>query len=544
MMWRCSPYESVKRSKMWRTRRGLPQRAAKALQRTRLQSTLVGALDHGTSSTRFILFDHHAAPVASHQLEHAQHYPKEGWCEHDTQEVLDNARVCIDGAVAQLNPALYSPKDVAAIGITNQRETTVVWDKHTGKQLHNAIVWLDTRTSGLVDELCAADERGADRFRAVCGLPISTYFSALKLRWLIRHVPEVAAAVADGRALFGTMETWLLWNLSGGTEGGVHATDVTNASRTMLMDLRSCEWHESTCETLGVPRAVLPEIRSCSEVYGTLASTTLAGVPIAGMLGDQSAAMLGQCAFEVGSSKCTYGTGAFLLMTVGGEVVDSKHGLLSTVSFKLGPDAPVVYALEGGVACAGRAVRWLRDQLHLFEKAEDIEALAASVSDTDGVVLVPAFSGLLAPYWRPDARAVLVGMSLHSTKAHVARATLEAVAFQARELLDAMQADAGTRLTSLKVDGGMTVNGLLMQMQADAIGVPVERPREIETTALGAAFAAGLATGVWRDTDALRGLNPPAKSFTPIINERVRHAKLARWKDAVQRTLGLASHEN
>mmetsp|Transcript_26375 Transcript_26375/g.80054 ORF Transcript_26375/g.80054 Transcript_26375/m.80054 type:complete len:533 (-) Transcript_26375:305-1903(-) len=501
---------------------------------------LVGSLDQGTTSTRFILFDEHARAVVSHQMEHKQFYPRDGWCEHDPLEIVDNAVDCIDSAVGKLTAAGYSPSDVVSIGITNQRETTVVWDKYTGQPLHNAVVWLDLRTTELAKEL--AKEGGQDRFRHVTGLPISTYFSAVKLLWLMRNDPAVAGAIREGRAMFGTIDTWLLWKMSGGhSAGGVHATDVTNASRTMLMDLKSCEWHEQTCKELGIPPEILPEIRSCSEVFGHLASTSIRGVPITGILGDQHAAMLGQLALDRGEAKCTYGTGCFLLLNVGNTVVESTHGLLSTVCFKLGKDAPTTYALEGGVAIAGRAINWLRDNLGIISSAKELETLAREVDSCEGVVFVPAFSGLFAPYWRSDARAVIVGMTLYTTRQHIARAALESVALQARELLDAMSADASTQLPALKVDGGMSVNKLLLQMQADAVQVPVIVPREIETTAMGAAFASGLASGVWRDTQQLRGLNPPARQVVPRASAEECAMKLERWKDAVQRSLGLAT---
>ena len=503
-----------------------------------VDAKLIAAIDQGTTSTRVIIFDEAAKTLAVHQKEHTQIYPQDGWCEHSPLEILESTNECLDKAVEALEAAGGSAADVVAVGITNQRETTIVWDKFTGKPLHNAVVWLDLRTAELAAELAASG--GQDRFRATCGLPISTYFSAVKLLWLMNNVPEVAAAISEGRALFGTIDTWLIWNLSGGVDGGVHVTDVTNAGRTMLMDLAKCEWHEPTCAALGVPIDILPSIKSCSEVYAPLAGTRLKGVPIAGCAGDQHAAMLGQCCLSPGQAKCTYGTGCFMLMNVGDTPVPSTHGLLSTVCFQLGPDAPVQYALEGSVAVAGRAVQWLRDSLGLITSAKEIEALAGSVESAEGVSFVPAFSGLFAPYWRSDARGCIVGMTLYTTKAHLARATLEAVANQAREVLDAMEADSDVTLSQLKVDGGMTVNELLMQTQADMLQVPVRRPRDVETTAMGAAFAAGLAVGVWDSVDELGELNGVAASFEPAIGKEECEAKLTRWQDAVKRTFDLA----
>ena len=499
---------------------------------------LIASIDQGTTSTRVIIFDETAKTVAVHQKEHEQIYPKDGWCEHDPLEILASTTECLDKAVEALEAGGGSASDVVGIGITNQRETTIVWDKETGKPLHNAIVWLDLRTAELAAELSASG--GQDRFRATCGLPVSTYFSAVKLLWLMKNVPEVAQAIEDGRALFGTIETWLIWNLSGGVDGGTHVTDITNAARTMLMELATGTWHEPTCAELGIPTSILPAIKSNSEVYTTMAGTRLKGVPISGCAGDQHAAMLGQCCLAPGQAKSTYGTGCFMLMNVGTSPVPSTHGLLSTVCFQLGPSAPVQYALEGSVAVAGRAVQWLRDSLGLIDSAKEIEGLARSVESCEGVSFVPAFSGLFAPYWRSDARGCIVGMTLYTTKAHLARATLEAVANQAREVLDAMESDSGVTLQQLKVDGGMTVNTLLMQMQADMVQVPVKRPRDVETTAMGAAFAAGLAVGVWDSTEALTELNGVEASFEPIIGKDACEAKLTRWQDAVTRTFDLA----
>ena len=527
-------------SESWLSQRHEPER----------HERVVASIDQGTTSTRVLIVDARATVLASAQMEHEQIYPRDGWCEHSPNEILRNTKECLDRACVELESRGRAEGvrfEVASVGITNQRETTVVWDARTGKPLHNAIVWLDMRTSELVEEVAAADPAlGKDRFRAVTGLPVSTYFSALKLMWLKRHEPKVAFAIGEGRALFGTIDTWLIWNLSGGAggEGTRHVTDVTNASRTMLMDLATGTWHAPTCAALGIPVAMLPRITSCAEVVATMAGTRLDGVPIAGVLGDQHAAMLGQSCLAPGEAKSTYGTGAFVLMNVGPQPVASAHGLLSTVCFQLGPDAPRMYALEGSVAIAGRAVQWLRDSLGLIGTAAEVEALARSVDSTEGVTFVPAFSGLFAPHWRPDARGCITGLTLYTGKAHVCRACLEGVAMQAREVLDAFAADAqaagATTLRALKVDGGMAVNTLLMQMQADVLRVPIELPRNVETTALGAAFAAGLAVGVWPDVEALRTLNPAQATYTARIGEAECEAKLARWKDAVQRTLGLA----
>eukprot|EP00039_Didymoeca_costata_P000938 m.48196 g.48196 ORF g.48196 m.48196 type:complete len:522 (+) comp10556_c0_seq3:122-1687(+) len=507
---------------------------------------LVGSIDQGTSSTRFILFNEKAQKVASYQKEHAQIYPKEGWCEHDPMEIIQNTRECVNNAFQEAKGLGYKVDDIAGIGITNQRETTIVWDKYTGKPLHNAIVWLDLRTTQLAEGL--EEKYGSkDHFRPVCGLPISTYFSGIKLRWLLENVPKVKQAVDEGRAMFGTIDTWLIWNLTGGAndhQSASFVTDVTNASRTMLMDLSTRSWHKETCNELGVPLDILPEIRSCAEVYGHMSDTDLSGVPISGCAGDQHAAMLGQCAFTAGEAKNTYGTGCFMLMNVGEQPVQSDHGLLSTVCFQLGADAPVNYALEGSTAVAGRAVQWLRDNLGILANAKEIEALASEVPGTEGVVFVPAFSGLFAPYWRSDARACILGLTLYSTRAHIARAALEAITFQTQEVLEAMEADSNVKLATLKVDGGMTVNNLLMQLQANAVQVPVARPIEVETTALGAAFAAGIATGVWSGANDLNGINPVEKTFMPEISPEDCEKKMVVWKDAITRTFNLARHDD
>lgn len=520
----------------------------------------VAAIDQGTTSTRVLIFDEQARVLASHQMEHQQLCPKDGWCEHDPMQILRNCMECLDRAAMQLEELDHRTEsghslryEVASIGITNQRETTVVWDSRTGRPLYNAIVWLDTRTSEIADKLAADDPKlGSERFRATCGLPVSPYFSALKLLWLRKHEPKVAFAIGEGRALFGTMDTWLIWNLSGGPEGmtsnrrGVqgtqHVTDVTNASRTMLMDLTTLQWDIATCAALGLPLTILPRIASSSEVVAMMACTRLAGVPIGGVLGDQHASMLGQACLHPGDAKATYGTGCFVLMNVGDRMpVPSAHGLLSTVCFQLGPKVPACYALEGSVAVAGRAVQWLRDNLGVVGSAAELEALARSVETSEGVSFVPAFSGLLAPHWRPDARGVITGLSLHSSKAHICRACLDAVAMQCREVFDALNADALAAgvapLSALKVDGGMAANGLLLQTQADVLRAPVVRPQQIETTALGAAYAAGLAVGVWESVDALGVLNPADATFVPQKTEAECAARMKSWSDAVKLTL-------
>lgn len=487
------------------------------------------AVDQGTTSTRAILFDHDGVPVATGQREHAQHFPRAGWVEHDAAEIRDNTFAVIDEA---LDAAGASAADVAAVGITNQRETAVIWDRATGEPITPAIVWQDTRTQAAVDAVAA--EGGTTRFQEVTGLPLATYFSATKIAWILDHVDGARARAEAGELAFGTTDSWVLWNLTGGPDGGVHATDVTNASRTLLMDLRTLEWDDALLEAFGVPRGLLPEIRSSSEIYGD-AVAPLAGVPVAGILGDQQAATFGQAAFDAGESKNTYGTGNFLIFNTGGEITTSQNGLITTVAYRLG-DADPVYALEGSIAVTGSLIQWLRDNLGIIEKAADVEPLALSVEDNGGVYFVPAFSGLFAPYWRPDARGVIVGLTRYATKAHIARAALEAVAFQTREVLDAVNADAGLPLDELRVDGGMAANDTLMQFQADILGVPVVRPAVIETTALGAAYAAGLAVGFWADLGELRANWREDRRWEPQFTAEDREARLAMWKKAVTRS--------
>jgi glycerol kinase len=495
----------------------------------------VAAIDQGTTSTRVILFDADAQIKALERREHAQIHPRAGWVEHDAREVWQRTRETIDGALAQ---AGAQASDVAAIGITNQRETTVVWDRRTGEPICNAIVWQDTRTAALVREL--AGSHGPDRLREHVGLPLSTYFSGPKLAWILESIPDARARAERGELAFGTIDTWLLWNLTGGPAGGVHATDVTNASRTMLMDLRTLDWHEPSLQLMGIPRGLLPEIRSSGELHGhTRAATLLDGVPVAGIVGDQQAALFGQTCFERGEAKSTYGTGCFLLVNTGEQIVRSQE-LLTSVAAKVG-DEPTAYVLEGSIAVTGAAVQWLRDQLGLIDTAAEVERLAGSVQDNGGVYFVPAFSGLFAPHWRADARGVIVGLTAYARAAHIARAALEATAWQTREVLDAANAVTGVALGELRVDGGMTANELLMQFQADALGVPVVRPSVTETTALGAAFAAGLAVGFWPDKIELRERWRADRRWEPRLDDRWREREYAQWRKALVRSLDWAS---
>ena len=485
----------------------------------------IGAIDQGTTSTRFIVFDHAGAIVALDQMEHRQIMPRPGWVEHDAAEIWANTQAVIAGA---LERAGLTPGDLAAVGITNQRETTVLWDRESGQPVHNAIVWMDTRTDKLVEQLAA--EGGQDRLRGRTGLPLATYFSGLKLRWLLDEVPLAHARADAGELLFGTIDSWLAWNLT-----GLHVTDVTNASRTQLMNLETLGWDDEILALLDIPRACLPQIRSSSEVYGTCRGV-LEGVPLAGILGDQQAALFGQACLAPGEAKNTYGTGCFMLMNTGTRPFASTSGLLTTLGYKLG-DAPAVYALEGSISIAGALVQWLRDNLGLIANAAEIEALAASVPDNGDVYFVPAFSGLYAPHWQSGARGVIAGLTRFAGKGHLARAALEATAFQTREVLDAMARDSGVAITELRTDGGMVVNELLMQFQADILGVPVVRHRVIETTALGAAYAAGLAVGYWASTDDIRTNWGEDKRWRPDMAEDRRAALYGRWNKAVTRAM-------
>ena len=492
----------------------------------------VGAIDQGTTSSRFILFDRDGTVVHIDQREHEQITPQAGWVEHDPHEIWMRTREVIAGALAS-SPAEAS--ELEAVGITNQRETTVIWDRATGEPIHRALVWQDTRTGQLVREL--AGESGVDRLRSTVGLPLSTYFSGPKIRWLLDRVPGAQERAERGELAFGTMDSWVLWNLTGGPDRGVHATDVTNASRTMLMSLETLDWHEPSLELMGIPRALLPEIRSSSEIYGEARSTAAAGVPVAGILGDQQAALFGQTCFEAGSAKNTYGTGSFLLVNTGEEIVHTEK-LLTSVGYKLG-DAPPTYVLEGSIAVTGALVQWLRDRLKIIDTAPEIEALARTVEDNGGVYFVPAFSGLFAPRWRDDARGVIVGLTAYAHRGHLARAALEAAAWQTREVVDAAAEVADVRLPELRVDGGMTANDLLMQFQADVLGVPVIRPAVTETTALGAAYVAGLAVGFWGGLDELRDRWREDRRWLPRMDPSAREASYARWLRAVERSLEL-----
>ncbi|MEI5103872.1 glycerol kinase GlpK [Streptomyces sp. PmtG] len=491
----------------------------------------VASIDQGTTSSRCIIFDHGGAIVAVDQREHRQIFPKPGWVEHDATEIWSKVQAVVAGALAK---AGLRADQLSALGITNQRETTVLWDRSTGKPVHNAVVWQDTRTSALCNELGGTD--GQDRFREQTGLPLASYFSGPKAAWLLDNVPGLRARAERGDIAFGTIDSWLIWNLTGGTDGGIHVTDVTNAGRTMLMNLETLQWDSSILSAMNVPEAVLPEIRSSAEVYGT-AVGQLSGVPVAAALGDQQAAVFGQACYDTGTAKNTYGTGSFLLLNTGNRPVPSKSGLLTTMGYKIGGEAPV-YCLEGSIAITGALVQWFRDQLGIIRSADEIETLAASVDDNGGAYIVPAFSGLFAPYWRSDARGVVTGLTRYVTKAHLARAVLEATSWQTREVVDAMYQDSGVRISTLKVDGGMTKNNLLMQHQADVLGVPVIRPRIAETTCLGAAYAAGLATGVWHDLDELKAHWQRDVEWTPRMEAPEREREYQNWRKAVERSFG------
>lgn len=492
------------------------------------------AVDQGTTSTRFMIFDHQGNVVAIEQQEHKQIYPQAGWVEHDALEIWDRTQTVIEGAMQR---AGLTARDLVAIGVTNQRETTVVWDRNTGRPYCNAIVWQDTRTDKICNEL--AQEGGQDRFRPKVGLPLATYFSGPKIKWILDNVDGVRAAAERGEALFGNIDTWIIWNLTGGPDGGVHITDVTNASRTMLMNLETLDWDAEILDIMGIPRQMLPEIRPSSDprLYGTTPASGPVGgaVPVCGALGDQQAATVGQTCFSPGEAKNTYGTGCFMLLNTGTEIVPSQSGLLTTVCYKLG-DEPAVYALEGSIAITGALVQWLRDNLHFFDFSHHIEDYARQVPDSGGIYFVPAFSGLFAPYWRSDARGVIVGLTRYINKGHICRAALEATAYQTCEVLEAMEKDSGVSLEALKVDGGMVYNELLMQFQADILGVPVIRPRVAETTALGAAYAAGYAVGFWDDIESLRQNWQVDKVWEPQMDEEKRMTLYRGWKKAVERT--------
>ncbi|XP_066562478.1 glycerol kinase isoform X1 [Amia ocellicauda] len=513
---------------------------------------LVAAIDQGTSSTRFLVFNAKTAELLSHhQVEIKQQFPKEGWMEEDPKEILQSVYECMERTCEKLSQLNIDISNIKAIGVTNQRETTLIWDKDTGEPLYNAIVWLDLRTQSTVERLISKTPgRNKNHLKHKTGLPISTYFSAVKLRWLLDNVEEVRQAVLSGRAMFGTIDSWLIWSLTGGKDGGVHCTDVTNASRTMLFNIHTLDWDPELCHYFDIPMEILPKVRSSSEIYGlmkicsNLKSGSLTGIPISGCLGDQSAALVGQMCFQDGQAKNTYGTGCFLLHNTGRKPVMSDHGLLTTIAYKLGRDKPACYALEGSVAIAGAVVQWLKDNLGIIESAEEIEKLAAVVGTSYGCYFVPAFSGLYAPYWEPSARGIICGLTQFTNRSHLAFAALEAVCFQTREILDAMNQDSGIPLTQLQVDGGMTSNRLLMQLQADILCIPVVKPSMPETTALGAAMAAGAAEGV-----SVWSLNPEdltavtSERFEPQINPEESEFRYARWKKAVQKAMNWESTE-
>jgi glycerol kinase len=485
------------------------------------------AVDQGTTSTRFMVFDHGGQVGSLDQKEHEQIYPKPGWVEHDPAEIWQRTQEVIRAGLDKIKA-----DDISAVGVTNQRETTVVWERSSGKPVYNAIVWQDTRTDEICNQL--ASDGGQDRFRAKTGLPIATYFSGPKIKWILDNVDGARDKAQNGDLLFGNIDTFVIWQLTGGTDGGVHVTDVTNASRTMMMDLETLDWDEEILGILDVPRSVLPEIRASSEVYGE-AKGDLAGIPVAGDLGDQQAALFGQTCFSVGEAKNTYGTGNFLLLNTGNEPVQSKSGLITGLGYKIG-DQPAVFMLEGSIAITGALVQWLRDNLKMIKAAPDVEDLAKTVDDNGGVYFVPAFSGLFAPYWRSDARGVIAGLTRYVNAGHIARAVLESTAWQTKEVVDAMNQDSGVELASLKVDGGMVQNELLMQFQADVLDVPVIRPTVAETTSLGAAYAAGLAVGFWSEVEDLRANWGKDKEWQPKMDPQEREKEYAFWKKAVTRT--------
>jgi glycerol kinase len=497
-------------------------------------ASYIGAVDQGTTSSRFILFDRSGRMVSAAQKEHEQIYPKPGWVEHDAQEIWRRTQEVIQEAMKARG---LEPEDLAAIGITNQRETTVVWRKKSGEPVYNAIVWQDTRVAPAVAEFAARE--GQDRYRARTGLPLSTYFSGLKIRWILENVPDARAQAEAGDLLFGNIDTFLIWHLTGGPLGGVHVTDVTNASRTQLMDLNTLHWDWEILRDFGIPMRMLPTIVSSSEVYGTAKLPAVAGVAIAGDLGDQQAALVGQACFRPGEAKNTYGTGCFMLMNTGAKVVRSNFGLLTTVAYKFGANAPC-YALEGSIAITGALVQWLRDNLGLIEKSSDIEALARTVHDNGGIYFVPAFSGLYAPHWKDDARGIIAGLTRFVNKGHIARAVLEATAFQVRDVVDAMAKDSGITLDVLRTDGGMVTNDLLMQFQADILAKPVIRPMVKETTALGAAYAAGMAVGFFQDTDELVANWAVDERWEPMMDEQSRERLYRLWKKALTRSFDWA----
>ena len=493
----------------------------------------IAAIDQGTTSTRCMIFDHGGKVVSVDQREHQQIYPKPGWVEHDPLEIWVRTTEVVSGAMEKGD---LTREDIAGVGITNQRETTLVWDRHTGEPVYNAVVWQDTRTDRICNQL--AKDGGQDRFRPQVGLPLATYFAGPKVKWILDQVPGARERAEKGDLLFGTIDTWLVWNLTGGIQGGKHITDVTNASRTLMMDLDSLDWNHEITSILDIPNSMLPEIRPSSEVYGVVRADkipVLSEIPVAGILGDQQAAMFGQACYQAGEAKNTYGTGCFMLLNTGEVPVPSESGLLTTLCYQV-EGKPAVYALEGSIAITGALVQWLRDNLGLIKSAPEVEKLANTVEDNGGIYFVPAFSGLFAPYWRSDARGVIVGMTRYINKGHLARATLEATAFQTREVLEAMNKDSGVDLSALKVDGGMVFNELLMQFQADILDVPVIRPKVSETTALGAAYAAGLAVDYWQDFNSLRANWGEDKTWKPQMDPEKRENLYDGWKKAVTRT--------
>ncbi|MEV5300331.1 glycerol kinase GlpK [Amycolatopsis methanolica] len=495
-------------------------------------ASYVAAIDQGTTSTRAMIFDHSGRVIAVDQREHEQIFPQAGWVEHNAEEIWENTRAVTAGALAKAD---LQAGDIAAVGITNQRETALVWDRKTGKPVYNAIVWQDTRTDRIVDQLGELGG-GQERYRPKTGLPLATYFSGPKVKWILDNVDGARERAEAGDLVFGNMDTWTVWNMTGGPDGGVHVTDPTNASRTLLMDLDTLSWDADIAADLGIPMSMLPEIRSSSEEYGKVRPRgVLSGVPIAGILGDQQAATFGQACLSPGEAKNTYGTGNFVLLNTGTEKVMSENGLLTTVCYKIGSN-DTIYALEGSIAVTGSLVQWLRDNLGIISTAAEIEELARTVEDNGGAYFVPAFSGLFAPYWRSDARGVIAGLTRYVNKGHIARAVLEATAFQTREVIEAMNADSGVPLKSLKVDGGMVVNELLMQFQADILDVPVIRPVVAETTALGAAYAAGLAVGFWASEDDIRNNWAQDKEWNPSMDAQHREAQYHNWKKAVTKT--------
>ncbi|PVU94709.1 hypothetical protein BB561_002309 [Smittium simulii] len=493
---------------------------------------LVGSIDQGTSSSRFLVFDVSGKVITSHQVEYTNSYPEPGWVQKSPEEILSSVNESIDECLSKLDKAGYSASDIVSVGITNQRETTIAWDSETGEPLYDAIIWNDTRTRDVVQKLHAKE--GASDIQSLCGLPITTYFSATKMVWMLENVPCIKAAQEKGTLRFGNVDTWLIYKLT-----GKYITDVTNASRTMLMDINSLKWSKQLCEFFGIDEAFLPEIRSSSEVYGNINVGGLSGIPIAGDLGDQQAATVGQLCFQPGEAKNTYGTGCFMLFNTGASPIFSKNGLLTTVAYQLGPNEKPAYALEGSIAVAGSAIQWLRDKLGIINSAPEINVLAESVKDNGGVYFVTAFSGLFAPHWRDDARACIVGLTQYANRGHIARATLESVCFQTKDILDAMDADSGDKLKVLRVDGGMTNSDIAMQIQADVLGIKVVRPEMKETTAFGAAIAAGLAVGFWKDkADVLS--QTKSKDFYPNITEEQRAEMLKGWKRAIEKSLNSA----